>query len=269
MAVEALLAALTPEARLEAIDIGAQFNKDQVLDQISASRAAFAQSGAELAQHAYTAEDDAELGEIEVAVRAATGDRTGATLTTRAGRQAYRDLVTKAKGAVKNGTSVLRNLASAVARKPDATNPTAATQIGAALALVGPVGRSSTRISGQLDVLLTAFKDDAIAKAGQGRGGPEAKARVEKARAELDAGRPAHLAPNGTPAETQAQNLLEGLAVHYLREARKAARAASDRLGDPALAKAYELSSLYSSGGGGTGHAEPETPATPAPPQPQ
>lgn len=267
MAVEALLAALTPEARLEAIDIGAQFNKTEVLDQITSTRAAFAKTGGELAQHGYTAADDAELGEVEVSARGATEDRTGAHLTTRGGRDAYRRVVTKAKGDVKNGTSVLRNLASAVARKPDADNPTAGSQIGTSLALAGPVGRSSKKISDQVDILLNAFKDDAIAKAGKDRGIAEAKARLEKARAALDAGRPVHLAPNGTPVETQAQNLIEGLAVHYLREARKAARAAADRLGDPALAKAYELSALYGAGDGGSGHSEIVAP--PPPPQPR
>lgn len=269
MPVDALLAALTPEARVEAIDVGSQFNKDEVLSQISVTQAAYARSGAELAQHGFTAEDAAELGELEDAVRSATDERTGANLTTRAGRIAYRRLVTQAKGAVKNGTSVLRNLAATVARKPDPANPTAAAQLTAALAVSGPVGRSYGKISDQLDVLLKAFNEVAIAKVGESRGGPEAKAKLEHARRELDAGRPANLAPTGTPTETQAQNLIEGLAVQYLRAARKAARAAADRLGDPALAKAYELQFLYNSdsrrSGGAAGDGPALPPLTPTP----
>ncbi len=245
MPVDTLLAALTPEARLEAIEVGAQFNKVEVLSQVAATRAAFTQSRAELAQHGYTAEDDAELGELEEAVRSATEDRTSANLETRAGRIAFRRLVTQAKGAVKNGVAVLRNLAATVSRKPDPAAPTAAAQLSAALAVTGPVGRSYSRISQQLDVLLQAFSEVGIAKTGENRGGPEAKAKLEQARRELNAGRPSSLAPNGTPAETQAQNLLEGLAVQYVRAARKAGRAAGDRLGDPALAKSYELHVLY------------------------
>lgn len=263
MPVDALLAVLTPEARVEAIDVGSQFNKDEVLSQISASQAAYARSGAELAQHGFTAEDAAELAELEDAVRSATDERTAANLTTRAERVAYRRLVTQAKGAVKNGISVLHNLAATVARKPDPANPTAAAQLSAALALAGPVGRSYARISDQLDMLLKAFTDIGIAKAGESRGGPEAKAKLEHARRELDAGRPANLASNGTPAETQAQNLLEGLAVQYLRAARKAARAAADRLGDPVLAQAYELQFLYTSGADRKANVPSDGPTSP------
>jgi len=269
MPVDALLAALTPEARLEAIDVGSQFNKDEVLSQISVTQAAYARSGAELAQHGFNAEDATELGELGDAVRNATDERVGANLTTRAGRVAYRLLVTQAKGAVKNGISVLRNLAATVARKPDPANPTAAAQLTAALALAGPVGRSYARISDQLAVVLKAFNEVAIAKVGENRGGPEATAKLEQARRALDAGRPANLAANGTPAETQAQNLMEGLAVQYLRAARKAARAAADRLGDPALAKAYELQLLYTSdsarNGGPSSDGPTPPPVTPTP----
>lgn len=264
MPIDTILSALSPEARLEAIEVGTQFNKDEVLGQIALTRAAFSTTGAALLRHGFADVDAAELGEIEAALFAATEDRADASLDGRAGRIAFRATVSRAKAAAKGTTALLRNLASAVARRPDPNNPDASPRLAAVLAAVGPVGRSATRIASQVDLLLSALGEPSIEKAGESRGVPEARAQLEKARQSLQEGQWVRAANAGTPSQTQAQNLLEGLAVQYLREARKAARAAAERLGDPALAKAYELTALYSDRGG----AAPTRPTPVVEPQP-
>lgn len=245
MTIDTILSLLSPEARLEAIEVGAQFNKDEVLSQIALTRAAFAMSGAALGRHGFTMGDAVELAEVEAAIRGASEGRTDASLEGRASRLAFKQTVSDAKASVKAATALLRNLGSAVARRPDPNNPEAASKIGAVLAAAGPVGRSPSRIGAQVELLLSALGDPSIAKVGETRGGPETKAQLEVAQRALEEGRLVRAGSTGTPRETQAQNLVEGLAVQYLREARKAARAAADRLGDPSLARAYELTALY------------------------
>jgi hypothetical protein len=53
----------------------------------------------------------------------------------------------------------------------------------------------------------------------------------------------------GTVAETEQLDQIDGLIVDLVRRARKAARSAARQMGQPALAKAFELDLLY----GGTG----------------
>ena len=65
--------------------------------------------------------------------------------------------------------------------------------------------------------------------------------------------------PAGTPAETQLLDHLDGIIVGLVRRARKAGRSAADRLGDPAIATAFELSKLY----GPSGNAKKNAPAAP------
>lgn len=271
MTIDTILSSLSPEARLEAIEVGAQFNKDEVLSQIALTRAAFAINGAALGRHGFTAEDAAELADVEGAIRGASEGRTDASLEGRASRLAFKQTVSGAKAGVKAATALLRNLGSAVARRPDPDNPEASPKLGAVLAAVGPVGRSPSRIAAQVELLLSALSEPSIAKVGEARGGPEAKAQLEAAQRALEEGRLVRAGSTGTPRETQAQNLLEGLAVQYLREARKAARAAADRLGDPALARAYELTALYAARGeAASSKPTPVVQPLPAPaPEPQ
>ncbi|NUN12597.1 MAG: hypothetical protein HUU55_03060 [Myxococcales bacterium] len=51
--------------------------------------------------------------------------------------------------------------------------------------------------------------------------------------------------PRGTPAESQRLDLVDGRIVQLVRKARASARAAARKLGDEAIAKAFELSALY------------------------
>ncbi len=67
--------------------------------------------------------------------------------------------------------------------------------------------------------------------------------------------------PRGTPEETELVNLLDGVVVELVRAARLAARAAARELGQPAIARAFELSVLYRSTGRRTAPDPSPTPA--------
>lgn len=256
MSVESQLAALSPDARIELIDVGEQFNRDVVLDQIEVSLEAFGRTGAELATAGVTAEDADDLRDIQAAIIAAGEDRTSVGTGKSVGRKGYQAAISRGKVACAAAITVLQNSAAALARKPDPTNPDAAATIASFLQKTGSVGRSGTKVIAQLGVLELAFADQAVAKATATRGGPAAKAEIEAAHSACTAARPAHLASGGTPVQTQHQNLLEGLAVSFLRAFRKAARTRAKQLGNPALAKAYELTKLYA----GQSSPEPKPP---------
>ena len=245
MSVESQLAALTPEAMEEAVDIGQQFNDDEVLDQVVASLAEYDRTSPDLGEQGFTAEDVQDLRDLEPALRTAGMTRTGALTGTRAGKKAYQNAVTAGKGAFRRAVTVLTNTADFLARRPDASNPTAANLIAVHLGKVGRLGRAGTRVSKQLDDLKVTLANEAVAKAAATRGGPTAKTAVDNALAALQASRPAYLASPGTPTQTRQQNLLEGVSVLLLRSLRKAARERAKQTGDAAFAKGFELSKLY------------------------
>ena len=115
----------------------------------------------------------------------------------------------------------------------------------------------------QLDLLRGALAAPPIAEVTASRGGPAAVAVLAAAASgvrAVAAGRPSG---TGTPEETERLNLIDGLIVTLARRARAAARSASDELGQPAMAKAFELSALYAATASAT--VEPP-PAEPAPP---
>lgn len=77
-------------------------------------------------------------------------------------------------------------------------------------------------------------------------GGPEAAKQVTEAKAKVDdAIRRGKSNASHTPEQTEQLDLLDGIVVDLVRKARKAARAASKKLGRPALAKLFELDLLY------------------------
>jgi len=214
----------------------------------------------DLADQGFTADDTRDLRDLEPALRAAGETRTGALTGSRAGKKAYQDAVSVGKGAIRRAVTVLTNTADFLARRPDASNPTAVHHIAAQLGKVGRIGRVGTRVSNQLEDLKVALAHEAVSKAVAKRGGPAAQAAVDNALAALQSSRPAYLASSGTPPQTRQQNLLEGIAVLLLRSLRKAARERSNQTGDAAFAKGFELSKLYTR----DASANPSTP-TPAP----
>jgi len=245
MSVESQIAALSSEARADAIDVGAQFSNPQVRNQVARSLAAFVQTGAELAVAGFVAEDAADLKELEPALNEAQAERQDADTTRIVGKRGYRNAVTSGKGAVRAAVTVLQNTASATERRPDSTNPLAPLRIAVALQKLGPVGRTGKKVLNQLEILEATFADEAVTKATANRGGPTTATAITTALAALNAAWPSHIQGGGTPAESQTLNLIEGIAVGLLRAMRKAARERSFQTGNPALAKAYELDLLY------------------------
>lgn len=124
-------------------------------------------------------------------------------------------------------------------------------------------GADPDTLAVQLDQLAAQLSVPAIATLVAEDGGPDAVTHSLASSASLRALAATTAIPRGTPAETQRLDLLDGLAVELVRQARRAARAAGRRLSNPALADAFELNALYPS------RARPPTPpAPPAPPAP-
>lgn len=124
-------------------------------------------------------------------------------------------------------------------------------------------GGNPDALATQLEQLGNELNVPAISGAVAEDGGPEASAGAKASAAALRALASTATMPRGTPAETQRLDLLDGLVVELVRQARRAARAAGRRLGDPALASTFELTSLYPPRGNAIVPVSPPAPSDP------
>jgi hypothetical protein len=111
----------------------------------------------------------------------------------------------------------------------------------------------------QLVLLGDALKNKVVAAEAKEQGGPEAVAELEASIAALRKADQEDVGVRGTPVETMKLDLLDGIIVQQVRRARRAALAASKRLGNPALVEAFKLDKLYRSKGGAPAGEEDDT----------
>lgn len=119
--------------------------------------------------------------------------------------------------------------------------------IQAALNAARSSGYDAVELADQLDLLsnLTSRPElVAVLDASSPQTAADAKASALKLRA-LEA---ATTNPAGTPADTERLDLLDGLILRLVRQARKSGRAASRSQGTPAIAQAFALDELYGPG---------------------
>lgn len=109
----------------------------------------------------------------------------------------------------------------------------------------GRVSSSPKVMARQLELLDEALNDPGIMAAVANRNGPATSAKLRQAVLALRAEDRATAARPGTAAETQLMDLLDGIIVELVQQARKSAEAAAAERGDPALAKAFKLDKLY------------------------
>jgi len=264
---------LSPHARADYVSLGRQFGSSDTLQQANQTLQGITEHGAELLQHGFVAADSQRLL-----------DARDSLVTAGVGRNEARDgkKVTNAelvaawksgKAGRENARTVLENTRRALYEKAGPVEQAAVQQVDVALSQSSNAGSEAGKLADQLDLLRGALIEPTVAGEAATRGGPDAVAKLTSGALALRAAIAARTGVPGTPAETEHLDLIDGIIITLARHARKAARAAAKRLGQPALAAKFELSRLYgpptgSPSGKTPAPASPGSPASPGAPAP-
>lgn len=242
---------LSPESRAEYRESGSHFGSQDTKAQGEKAMNALAKYGPVIAPYGFPVADGDRLGAVLGEQTAAGVGRESEKTAKKVTNKAY---VTASKGAKRirrHARTVLEN-----ARRPlreSKTGQQAVADIDSVLERTQRSGANAMALAQQLELLHETLSNPTIATAAADRGGPEAIAQIDLALPTLRAADAGRAAPRGTPAETELIDVLDGMIVALVRDARRAARAAAEALGQPAIAKAFELDLLYGTRGGGGG----------------
>ncbi len=234
-----------PAAKARLIELGSEYSSDDTLAQSDATLKALEDYSAPVGSHGFGADQVSLLTDVRDGISTESVQRNEARADKKQTNAALLDAMFVGKSARFSGRSGLNTARLTLELQG---NTDAVRAIDKALNGTRVAGSSAKTLQEQLRQLR-----DAIAKPDIHAAVPDAdnlQAMLESRAAALGVAR-RNKAPNpyGTPAETDRLDLLDGLAVELVRAARKAARAASRDLGEPAIADAFELRHLYQSTG--------------------
>lgn len=244
-----------PKARrLKLIRLGEQFGSQDTLDQANQTLAAYERHAPPLKMSGFGAKHAAELkGARDGLVEAGVG-REAAKGKKKVTGDAYVKAYTQAATARINARTVLAGVKEDL--EASGTSEEAAATVSATLRQTRSAAKKAEPLAQQLALLGDTLKHPAVAQVGADQGGPEALAEIEASIPALRKADQEDVGVRGTPVETETLDLLDGIIVQLVRRARRAAIAASKRIGNPAMAEAFKLDKLYRSKGGSNAEDE-------------
>lgn len=231
------------DVRAELAAEGRRFGTPDVLKQIDQCQSGLTLYQADLSAHGFTVEDAARLKAVEAAMRAQSSERSGVRAEKKGMTLEERSLLREAQGMRERARTV------ALGVLDDLRLAGAAQALRAPLIVALEETRIKPKVSGraceQLTHLARALGEAAVEAQVKARGGEDLAATLRAQADALQALASARTQPQGTPQETEALNVLDGLAVSLLRRARRAAQSASRATGNRAIGAAFKLSHLY------------------------
>lgn len=231
------------KVKAEQIKLGQQFGSEDTLAQAQQTLDSYTKHGAALAP-TFTAADALNLADARDLLITAGVGREAARGQKKVTSTAYVNAVKGGQAERLDGRALLEG----VHEDLDSAGNEAAANIVAATLKQTKVGSDEAEaLAKQLDTLRATLENPAVAPAAVGRGGPAAVTALTTAAAKLRAADQADAGVQGTPAETQRLDQIDGIIVRLVRRARKAAIAAGRKKGDEALADAFKLDKLYQS----------------------
>jgi hypothetical protein len=240
-----------PNARkLKLIRLGEQFGSQDTLDQANQTLGAYKIHGPLLKTSGFGAKHAAELEGARDGLVAAGVGREAAKGKKKVTGEAYVAAYSQAATARINARAVLAGVKEDLEASDAAEAAEAERIVASALRQTRAAAKKAEPLAQQLALLVPALKDAVVAKEAADQGGPEALADLEASIAALRKADQEDVGVRGTPVETEKLDLLDGIIVQQVRRARRAALAASKRLGNPALVEAFKLDKLYRSKGG-------------------
>ncbi|MDC0744375.1 hypothetical protein [Polyangium mundeleinium] len=240
--------------RLTLLRLGEQFGSQDTLDQAHQTLAAYEKHAPVLKTSGFGAKHAAELASARDGLIHAGVGREAAKGKKKVTGEAYVKACNQATTARINTRAVLAGVkedleASEVSEEATAT-------VAAALRQTRSAAKKAEPLAQQLALLGETLKHPAVAAVAADQGGPEALVELAASIAALRKADQEDVGVRGTPVETETLDLLDGIIVQLVRRARRAAIAASKRLGNPAMAEAFKLDKLYRSKGGSSAEDE-------------
>ncbi len=141
--------------------------------------------------------------------------------------------------------SVLTNARRVLSRKAGETAAAAVRSVDTVLTQTSVAGDTAEKMASQLDQLGVVLADPEVVTATVNSGGPKAVLDTAARAASLRAVSQSAAVPRGTPEETEKLDLIDGLILGLVRQARDCAETAAKELGEPSMVSAFELTKLY------------------------
>ncbi len=228
--------------RARLIRIGRTLSSPDVLAQGNAVLEALDAYGDLLQPYGYGAGDRTELAELRDLGLGLSVDRQAARGESREAAHARAEGMQQGKRVRRQARVVLAATEAQLRRDGREAALAAATRLALGLDATARSGADPVALLTQLERLAALFAEAEVAQAAAERGGAALAESLPAAVAALRELAASAQPPRGTPEATERLDLIDGLIVENVRAARRAARAAADDLGRPALAKAFELS---------------------------
>lgn len=248
------------------IELGKHFGSQDTLDQANQTLAACASHGAELAGYGVGPKQIQDLKDLRDALLEAGVGREEAKGLKKVNGLGYIDAMNKAETARLTCQSVLSAAAEDLEGTEDALELEGLKGALSALAQTKKAADEAEPMVQQLSLLVGALKHTAIVGATKDTGGAAALAKAEGAILALRKADEEASGARGTPVETQALDLVDGMIVQLARRFRRAAGAAARDTGQEALKAVFRLDRLYGhraaepSGEAGTGEVDEAKP---------
>lgn len=231
--------------REQLLKIGRSYGSDDTIRQADITLSEYAKYGTELANFGFIADDAALLKEArDLLVKSAAG---------RASARSDKSAAARSQWAAMKEAKVVRGKAlSIVSLTIDRlllTADAAAAESLRKAQVVVQRSRASDLDNAELISQLLQLKEicesKVLADALKSRGGGALVTELGDAMSNVRAKVSSNQKNNITEEQTDQMDLLDGLIVQAVRNARKAGRAAAKALGKPAIADAFELTALY------------------------
>lgn len=236
------LTIIPPIAREQYIRVGTRYSSTDTLEQAAQTLSALNRHGPHLEPYGFVAEDTERLTGAHDLLSAANLERESARGDKRVSSAAYIEAFAAARSARKRGRAILTAVRTLLR---NAGETESVTQIDTVLYQTVRASTSSIAMATQLDLMANTLAQSDIALVAAKRNGPKTIAALRSAASSLRNADRAASARAGTPAETQTMDLLDGIIIELVRQAKDAAVAAGEDLGNPALVREFKLDKLY------------------------
>jgi hypothetical protein len=244
--------------REKQIRIGRGFPSSNTLEQADETLRALGLLGSYLAPEGFTAGDGERLAAARDLLIAAGVTREAARGSRKSTRKAVTTSLRDAKGKRLRARTILENTQSELEQRSEPAAAEAVRLIEGVLAQTQSAGADPESLATQLDVLQKALGHAVVRQEAESRGGVQAMEELTATAEALRGATRNNTKRRGTTAETERLDQIDGIIVGLVRRARKAARSAARQMGQPAIAKAFELDLLYGGAGGGKDEDETE-----------
>jgi hypothetical protein len=236
--------------REKQIRIGRGFPASHTLEQADETLRSLGLFGSYLVAEGFTATDGERLAAARDLLIAAGVTRETVRGNRKSTRKAVATHLREAKGKRLRARTILENTKSNLELRTDPAAVEAVRLIEGALLQTQSAGADPEPLATQLEVLHNALGHTVVREEAEGRGGAQAMEDLVASAGALRGATRNNTKRRGTAAETERLDQIGGIVVDLARRARKAARSAARQMGQPSIAKAFELDLLYGATGG-------------------